>query len=355
MSSDPFDSPDSMDPAPTPEAQGRPRPDRKRPEAFQGRYRLPHPDTGKPARWTRVTNFTKLVEDPYFIELWKQRNVAKGIALLIHNGELDPGHVASLDVKGNKAELQDMCDAATKAADMYRMADEGTALHTSTEIADYGDGSLENVPVAHRHKVALYLDALHLYGLTVIPDMIERVTVSIRYGVAGKFDRVYQQADSSHVIGDLKTGDSLDLSFPANAAQIQCYQDGINSHGIWNGEAYDRSITVRDDYGIVVHLPSTRNEVNVYRVDLSQGRRLNEVNASIREARRIKAKHVATVLPVPVPETSTDVYWESHLRAASSVEELWSVAGRARAFEGHWNGQLAEIARALAKRMEGAA
>ncbi len=40
------------------------------------------------------------------------------------------------------------------------MADEGTALHTSTELADYAGGDLNRVPVPHRVKVRLYLDAL---------------------------------------------------------------------------------------------------------------------------------------------------------------------------------------------------
>ena len=37
-------------------------------------------------------------------------------------------------------------------------------------------------------RMRMYLGALASYGLKVVPSMIERVTVSPRFGVAGKFD-----------------------------------------------------------------------------------------------------------------------------------------------------------------------
>ena len=59
-------------------------------------------------------------------------------------------------------------------------------------------------------------------------DMIERVTASARYEVAGKLDRIGSLRDGSNVVVDLKTGDSLDFSFPSIAAQLDCYVDGVN-------------------------------------------------------------------------------------------------------------------------------
>ena len=352
---DDFDSPDEFD---TPAAEEvKPKHDPARPEAKRGRYTLPNPESGKSKSWQRVTNFVKLTDDTYHLELWKQRNVAKGVALLAgeRDGFLDD--LVRLDVKKDKERLNRICEKAQDQADAYKMSDEGTALHTSTELADYAGGILGPVPQHHRAKVRLYLDALAANGLSVVPGMIERVTASATYEVAGKFDRVYQLADGSYVIGDLKTGDSLDLSLPSIAAQLDCYRDGINNVGIFNGQRYDTDIKVRDDFGIVVHLPSTRNEVTVLMIDLDQGREINRVNLQVRAARRIKAKHVARTYQADLygaAKGDTDQHWLEALNAAHAVTELISVADRARAF-GQWNERLANQARLLAAELTGAA
>jgi hypothetical protein len=342
---DEFDSPDEFDTPATEEAPAK-RQDPKRPEAKRGRYTLPNPDSGKSKSWQRVSNFIKLAEDTYHLELWKQRNVAKGLAMRPDLVEALHG----LDVKLDKERINNICERAQDIAGAYKMSDEGTALHTSTELADYAGGDLSVVPPAHRRRVQLYLDALRINGLTVVPDMIERVTASARYEVAGKFDRVYQLEDGSRVIGDLKTGDSLDLSFPSIAGQLACYEDGINATGIFNGSRYDTDLKVRTDFGIVVHLPSTREEVSVWKVSLDQGHELLAVCLRVRTQRRIKAKHVAEIFQADAHRAASvnpDQDWLEALNAAHTVAQLVSIADRARSF-GQWNERLAGQARMLA-------
>lgn len=334
-----------------------PKQDPKRPEAKRGRYYLPNPDTGKTASWQRVTNFVKLTDDTYHLDLWKQRNVVKGLARMLgapteHGFRTGVGetidHIAGLDVKVDKDRLNNIAAKAQETADAYRMADEGTALHASTEAADYAGGDLNRVPERHQGRVRLYLDALAVHGLTVVPDMIERVTASAKYQVAGKIDRVYGLRDGSFVVGDLKTGDSLDLSFPSIAAQVECYADGINDVGIFDGQRYDTSLKVRDDFAIVVHLPSTRFEVTVYAVDLSKGRVINATNLAVRDARRVKAKDVASVfMGLALTQDEQDQHWFEQMNGAHTREQLVSVAERARCF-GQWNERLAGQARIIA-------
>lgn len=341
---DTFDTPDEFD-SPGEEKQPK-RVDPARPEAKRGRYTLPNPASGKSKSWQRVTNFIKLVDDTYHLELWKQRNVAKGVAMRPDYVEA----IRPLDVKQDKERLNRICERAQDIAGAYKNTDEGTALHTSTELADYAGGSLDTVPPRHHARVQRYLDALRANGLTVVPDMIERVTASQRYEVAGKFDRVFQLDDGSYVIGDLKTGDSLDLSMPSISGQLACYEDGINHTGIWNGSRYDVDIKVRTDFGIVVHLPSTRDEVTVYRIDLSQGHELNRVCLEVRQARRIKAKHVSQVFQADAYRAASanpEQDWLEELNAAHTVAQLVSIADRARAF-GQWTERLAGQARLLA-------
>lgn len=346
---DSFDTPDEFD-TPGEEAQPK-RVDPARPEAKRGRYTLPNPVTGKSKSWQRVTNFIKLADDTYHLELWKMRNVAKGVAMRPDYVEA----IQPLDVKADKERLNKICERAQDIAGAYKMSDEGTALHTSTELADYAGGSLVPVPKHHRGRVQLYLDALRANGLTVPDNMIERVTASQLYEVAGKFDRIYRLEDGSYVIGDLKTGDSLDLSMPSISGQLACYEDGINNTGIWNGQRYDTDIKVRTDFGIVVHLPSTREEVTVYRIDLHQGHALNRVCLSVREQRRIKAKHVAQVFQADAyraQQANPEQEWLIELNGAHTVEQLVSIADRARAF-GQWTSRLRTQAILLSKELSG--
>lgn len=342
---DSFHSPAPLGTPGSEEAQPK-RVDPARPEAKNGRYYLPDPVTGRTKSWQRVTNFIKLVDDTYHLELWKQRNVAKGVAMRPDYVEA----IQAMDVKADKERLNRICQRAQELAGAYKMSDEGTALHTSTELADYAGGSLDPVPPHHRARVRQYLDALRVNGLRVVPDMIERVTASMKYEVAGKFDRIFQLGDGSYAIGDLKTGDSLDLSMTSISGQLACYESGINHTGIWDGTRYDDTVKVRTDFGIVVHLPSTRDEVTVYRVSLDQGHEMNRVCLQVRQARRIKSKHVAQVFQADAYRTGARdprQDWLEELNAAHTVPELVSIAARARSF-GQWTERLAGQARLLA-------
>lgn len=340
----------------------KPKDDLKRPEAKRGRYYLPDPKTGKTKGWQRVTNFVKLTDDTYHLELWKQRNIVKGLATML-GSPVEYGfrtgisetidHVSQLHVKQDKERLNNIATKAQDVAEAYKMADEGTELHKSTEAVDHAGGDLNRAPVRHRTHMRLYLDALAVNGLTVLPDLIERVTASARYEVAGKFDRVCGLRDGSNVVVDLKTGDSIDLAFPSIAAQLDAYRDGINTVGIFDGQRYDQSVKVRDDFGIVVHLPSTRHEVTVYAIDLAKGAVINAANLSVRHARRIKAEHVATVFDLTgfgIPamnQAEQDAHWLEQMNGAFTREQLVDIATRARAF-GQWNERLAGQARLLA-------
>lgn len=340
----------------------KPVDDPMRPEAKRGRYYLPDPVTGKTKSWQRVTNFVKLTDDTYHLELWKQRNVVKGLATMLgapteygfRTGVDDTiDHLAGLHVKDDKERLNNIVSKAIDVAEAYKNADEGTRLHASSEYVDHAGGDLNRAPERHRVKMRLYLDALAVHGLTILPDMIERVTVSSRYEVAGKFDRVFGLRDGSNVIGDLKTGDSIDLSFPSIAGQLDAYRDGINTVGIFDGQRYDQSLKVRDDFGIVIHLPSTRDEVTVYAVDLRKGAIINAANLVVRDTRRIKADDVATVFDLTgfgitaLTQDEQDQHWLEQLNAAYTREQLIDVAARARAF-GQWNERLAGQARRVA-------
>lgn len=339
-----------------PEAKPVKAEDPMRPEAKRGRYYLPHPDTGKRTGWRRMTNFCKPFEDTYHLELWKQRNVILGVMRLIEAERLSVGIVLKKDVKGDRNYLNNVAETALDVAEAYKNADEGTALHASSELANHAGGSLNPVPEHHRKKIRMYLDALAANGLKVVPGMIERVTVSDRYGAAGKFDLIVQLPDGSYAIADLKTGDDLERSLPGISTQLQGYEDGVNTHGIWDGMRYDRTIRVREDIGIVIHLPSTRDEVSVIEVDLNIGRKINETNVQIFAARKYRAEHVARPFDASRyggKKDDTDAHWIERMNAALTYGQLVDVAAVAKSWN-QWNDRLAGVARGIAREMAAA-
>lgn len=322
------------------------RSDPMRPQVVRGRYPLPDPVTGKARTWQRVSNLIKMAEDTYHLDAWKMRNVAKGLAMR-------PDLVTALvplEVKADKDRMNAIIEKAQEVAGAYKMSDEGTDLHKSTELADHAGGDLSVVKPSHRKRVQHYLDAMRANGLTVTPGMIERVTVSARYDVAGTFDRIVTLGDGSHAIFDVKTGSSLDFSMPSISAQLACYEDGVNTHGVWDGARYDTSIRVRTDFGIVVHLPSDRDEVSMHRIDLGRGHAKNRICVAVRDERRVKAKHVAEAFSADAyraADATAEADWLEVLNASHTVAELIDVAARTRSF-GQWTERLATQARLLA-------
>ena len=321
-----------------------------RPEARDGRYYLPDPVTGKTASWQRVTNFVKLTDDTYYLDLWKRRCVAVGVAKLIQDKRITTDDLARLDVKAQRDRVNNVAAAAMEAAGAKANAEEGTELHKSTETVDYAGGRITAAPQRHWDAMQLYRRTLAAHGLTVDPELIERVTVSKRYETAGKFDRILTEADGSYVLADLKTGDSI-YDFKSMAAQLDAYRNGINEHGIFDGRGYDRSVRVRDDYALIIHMPSTRpGEIRVYRVPLAPGKAVNDYNLAVREARRVKVGESTYIPPVPVAGRSRDeahAHWSEQLNAAHTYEELVLIANDAK-HAGEWTERLSGVARLAA-------
>lgn len=325
-----------------------------RPKPVRGRYLLPRPSgpkAGTKAYWTRVTNFTKLFEDTYLLEQWKQRNAVKGFAIMALSRPALVEDAAGLHVKADKPRLNRMVDKAFVAAETYALADEGTALHKSTEDVDHAHGDLNVATERHQVKMALYRQTLRENNIAIVPDLIERVTVSEHYQVAGKFDRIVKLADGSYCMADVKTNDSLDFAVPSIAAQLECYVNGVNNTGIWDSQRYDTSIKVREDFGLILYLPSTRDECRVIRVELEAGRQINAVNLAVKGARTIKGGSISrSFLPNEIQALNTvdtDALWRDKLNNCDSRDDLIAVVARAKAVS-QWNGGLADYARGLA-------
>ena len=323
-------------------------------EAGRYGYPLPDPVTGKKKNWLRATSFVGKAADQYHLNRWHERCVAKGMGLVPRAAET----AARLDVKADKDRLNKAVQLAKAAAGANVASDRGTELHASTESADFAGSwqtpfSILAVEEPDRRQVQLYLDCLALNGLKVAVSpydgslMIERVTVSQRYDVAGKFDRILTEPDGTYVLADLKTKDSLDFGAGEIKAQEAVYEDGINNTGVWTGRHYDTSVKVRTDYGLVIWLPQSGNSCEIRKVDLASGHEVARVCAEVRLSQKVRHELTPYEPQQPLSQDVKDQYWLEALNAAHTRDELVQVAARARTF-GQWNERLAGQARLLA-------
>lgn len=289
-----------------------------------GRYLLPHPGTGKRQAWTRATTLAKSISDTFALSQWSQRMVAKGFALR-------PDLVAlasTLDVKQDRDKLNQLTEQAKDAAGQKVSANLGTAVHAFTEAVD-GGAALESVPPVHRSDVAAYLAAMKEAGLAAIPHLIERITVVPEFDTAGTFDRILRTADGDHVIGDVKTGRTLEYGWQEIAIQLALYAQGVNEAGVYDmaEEQWQAAPKVRTDYGIVMHLPVGEATCTMYRVDLEQGWSAAQLCADVRMWRKTRnlAQPYAVAEyaepPVPAQLSVRPPTWAERFAAVSSRGE----------------------------------
>lgn len=263
-----------------------------------GRYLIPHPDTGKEQAWTRATTFAKSISDTFTLSQWQGRMTLLGATLRPDIVRRAHGK----HVKQDKNLLNELVEDLKNAAGAKVAANDGTAMHSFTELADRawhtpeGPRSvMEQIPPDSRPMVETYISLLEQQGLEPVPDLIEFTTVVKQYGVAGTSDNCYRVTrplklkigrtevmlnPGEYVIGDKKTGKDLDYGWQEIAIQLAVYAQGLNTCGKWDrheekwhpkplGDA-----AVRLDVGVVIHLPvdpTSEKTPTVYGLDLESG------------------------------------------------------------------------------------
>jgi len=221
-----------------------------------GRPLVQPPGGGKLIPYRRVTNFIDVLDDRWALESWKRRQVAAGMALrpdLI---------LKAAAARGEKAALDEVCDAAAEAAGSSQAATTGTALHAIT--ADIDLGRDVTVPTSVQADVDAYHAATqHLRAL-----MVETFVVHDDLRVGGTFDRVYDVGGGHCVVADLKTGGGLDYIAAKTAMQLALYARGQ----IYDPRTGNREpLHVDTSRGLIVHLPAGSGECTLHWADLEQG------------------------------------------------------------------------------------
>jgi len=315
-----------------------------------GRYRLIHPVTGKKQAWQRCTTFAKMLEDTFGLGKWQRRMAAKGLAL--RPDLLDM--IATLEVKQDSQRMDLLLEQAMDAAGQKVAANQGTVCHKHTEDVDRGD-SLDDVPPKYRADVTAYVKAIRDAGITIVPELIERITAVPDLGVGGTLDRVVRDRHGKYRILDVKTG-NMDFGQLGICVQLAVYAAGVNTAGVYDLDTgtWQQGPKVETDYALVAHIPVGSGTCELLKVPIDTGWEAVQTAVQVRDWRKMKrlftsydpedgpeedgptgvggyldalAKEVGdpgTVLSVHTPPT-----WEERFRAVSSRAEAAALYGQA--------------------------
>lgn len=255
-----------------------------------GRYVLPDPITGQERSWTRATTWAKTASDTYKLHQWQERMTAKGLALR-------PDLLSLVSITDDKSALNSLCEQAKNAAGAKIGANLGTAVHNYTEQLDRGvELRSISVPSTIAGDIASYGESLSAHGLVPVRDMIERVIVNTKLGVAGRLDRVLTNAlpvgrwtePGALFIGDVKTAANIGYSWLEVATQLAIY---ANADYVWDiaKQTYEPMPVIDLHEAVVMHVPVQQGYTDLYLLDIATGWRYAELAGEIRKARADKS------------------------------------------------------------------
>jgi len=302
----------------------------------RGRYKLPDPETGKERMFSRASTISRTIADTYHLDRWNDRMIVKGMATRPDLVTL----AGAVDLE-DRDTLQDIAEQAKTAAGARQGANHGTALHSLAERADHG---LELPPGTHKKNVEgieTYREALSAAGATVVPDLMERVVLCQELDIVGRLDRVLEINPAAlgmdipgpvYGIGDLKTQKTMDFGGLDISMQLAIY-----AHGdlMWNedtGEWEEIQLDIQQNWGVVMHLPSTGGKCEIYLINLAKGWAYVQMAMAVRRARKDKTllKRVVTM--------DTNPWTRAIMRAQGKTElsRIWKDAYS----RGEWNSNL---------------
>lgn len=351
-----------------------------------GRYKFPHPETGKVTAFTRSTTFAKSISDTFALSQWSQRMAVKGVAL--RPDLLAMAH--TLDVKEDKDKFNNLCEDAKAAAGNKVAANLGTALHSFSEAVDKGM-DVADVPEPHRPDILAYRRAMDDAGIQVVPELVERQTCVPAYEVAGTFDRILDLSTVNKwfllalleagygtkgtnflsqeplVIGDVKSGQDLQYGWNEIAIQLATYAMGARTTGIWNKatQSWEPPAAVRLDFAIVMHMPVGQRTCTLYALDLADAFAAMDLCRAVRRWRKRRNLARPLVRAVAEPEPAgpehlptdnlgvevTGLSWLQRFQLAGSRGELSALFNEAVA-AGVWSDTLKDAGTARLKILE---
>lgn len=284
-----------------------------------GQYKLPAPETGRPAGFPRATTIAKTLDDITGLEKWKRRETALRVFSL---AQMDAAEVVYTDPTGDTTagdllgvltdamagekvtvvdNALDLIDNALGGADAREL---GECAHAWLEALDTGLVLMRDVPDVVRPHVTHARRVLCHRGLVPVPDYVERVVMNDRgpETVAGKIDRIYRMVTTGElVLGDVKTSKKLEYSWLPFGVQVGGVYGWATKMLALDGKTWEPMPEIRQDFAVLLHVPSDQPErAAAITIDLWWGGEVMAESLQTRQRRR-EAKVEVPKHAIPAP------------------------------------------------------
>lgn len=227
-------------------------------EVSRDRYGRPliiPPGGDKPVGYARWSSYGDVLEDRYNLEKWKVRTAATGLA------DRPDLLLAVAAARGNKRQLDDICEQALEAAKGSAAATTGTALHSLSELVDR-DEPLPVLPPSAEADLAAYRKATACLNVVAI----EQFVVCDDPQAAGTFDRIVEH-EGRRYVADIKTGD-VKWGIGKIAVQLA----GYSRSQVYDPATGERTpLDVDQSRALVIHLPQGQASCELIWVDIEEG------------------------------------------------------------------------------------
>lgn len=303
--------------------------------ARYGKYELPHPVTGQAAKFPRATSLAHAIDDKAGLIKWLQRTTLLGL-------KSDPDMLEDVDLFDDPGvvnkQLDKVIDQAQLLAGNSEASERGTAIHAWTEEVECYGLPIDQVPVMFRPKIQAYMDCLAEYGITTPPGMVERLVWNEQAGHVGTLDRVWQLADGTLVIGDVKTSKTTSLRYGLMgfAMQTAIY---AGASKMWDPEtsSWTDMPAISNAFSIVAHIPSDREaQCELITLDLMEGFKALEMAMEISDMRKNAIRTIPGQWDIPRPTvTLRDLVLQTTTQ--SELATLWQ------ANAGVWTDDLTQL------------
>jgi len=304
------------------------------------------PDGSKEVGYRRASSYGSPLESSKLLDLWKLRQVARGIArrsdlgLAVTRAEVGLEGEAA-EAKAAKRKLDQLCEDAMEVVESGAKASIGTSLHDVFEMVDLGRDP-GHLPEQWRPDLAAYRKLTE--GFRVLSS--ELFVVQDDHRVAGTLDRAVEVLvplpvtdkggntvaviePGSVLIGDVKTSGSMDFAGSKFGVQCWAYATGTPYDPIQKLRTPWEHEPPRQDWAVIFHVASGSGQARLHWVDLAEYALAAEVARACYEWRNARGKNSIVAGSVVEDFTVTCEY-------VSTVFDLTMAYERAKA-AGAWN------------------